>query len=114
MKSNTLGRLRVGGAGEPGTNGQHSFYQLLHQGRAASCELIGFVRAPTDALYPAPLSLVGGAAAREAGYGSVSNHDELMANFFAQARCGRQPHPPSGAPAVLSASVSHELDYHGR
>jgi glucose-6-phosphate isomerase len=30
--------------GEPGTNGQHSFYQLLHQGRAVSAEFIGFAR----------------------------------------------------------------------
>ena len=33
--------------GEPGTNGQHSFYQLLHQGRPANCEFIGYVRSPT-------------------------------------------------------------------
>ena len=39
--------------GEPGTNGQHSFYQLLHQGRPAACELIGFVSPPTDVLYGA-------------------------------------------------------------
>ena len=31
--------------GEPGTNGQHSFYQLLHQGtRLVPCDLIGFAR----------------------------------------------------------------------
>lgn len=31
--------------GEPGTNGQHSFYQLLHQGtRRATCDFIGFTR----------------------------------------------------------------------
>jgi glucose-6-phosphate isomerase len=31
--------------GEPGTNGQHSFYQLLHQGtRRVACDFIGFVR----------------------------------------------------------------------
>lgn len=28
--------------GEPGTNGQHSFYQLLHQGRVVPCDFIGF------------------------------------------------------------------------
>lgn len=28
--------------GEPGTNGQHSFYQLLHQGRAVPADFIGF------------------------------------------------------------------------
>nr|BAB17655.1 cytosolic phosphoglucose isomerase [Arabidopsis halleri subsp. gemmifera] len=47
--------------GEPGTNGQHSFYQLIHQGRVIPCDFIGIVK-------------------REV----VSNHDELMSNFFAQ------------------------------
>lgn len=28
--------------GEPGTNGQHSFYQLIHQGRTIPCDFIGF------------------------------------------------------------------------
>ena len=28
--------------GEPGTNGQHSFYQLMHQGRPMAAEFIGF------------------------------------------------------------------------
>ena len=51
--------------GEPGTNGQHSFYQLLHQGtRLVPCDFIGFERTlnPLD-----------------------SQHDLLMANLFAQA-----------------------------
>jgi glucose-6-phosphate isomerase len=30
--------------GEPGTNGQHSFYQLIHQGRVIPCDFIGIVR----------------------------------------------------------------------
>ena len=30
--------------GEPGTNGQHSFYQLIHQGRVVPAEFIGIVR----------------------------------------------------------------------
>lgn len=30
--------------GEPGTNGQHSFYQLLHQGRTVPAEFIGFTK----------------------------------------------------------------------
>ncbi len=55
--------------GEPGTNGQHSFYQLLHQGRVVPADFIGFRRSQN------PLMLPGEA---------VSNHDELMANFFAQ------------------------------
>ncbi len=55
--------------GEPGTNGQHSFYQLLHQGRVVPADFLGFVRSQQ------PRKLPGDA---------VSNHDELMANFFAQ------------------------------
>ena len=30
--------------GEPGTNGQHSFYQLMHQGRVIPAEFIGFTK----------------------------------------------------------------------
>jgi glucose-6-phosphate isomerase len=51
--------------GEPGTDGQHSFYQLLHQGtKLVPCDMIGFCR---------PLSPLAG------------QHDLLMANLFAQA-----------------------------
>jgi glucose-6-phosphate isomerase len=51
--------------GEPGTNGQHSFYQLIHQGtRLIPCDFIAFVN---------PLIQVG------------RHHDILMANVFAQA-----------------------------
>ena len=50
--------------GEPGTNGQHSFYQLIHQGtKLIPCDFIGFVQ---------PLNLLG------------RHHDILMANVFAQ------------------------------
>ncbi len=50
--------------GEPGTNGQHSFYQLIHQGtRLVPCDFIGFVE---------PLKPLG------------RHHDILMANLFAQ------------------------------
>lgn len=56
--------------GEPGTNGQHSFYQMLHQGtRIVPAEFIGFRESQT------PIELEGEV---------VSNHDELMSNFFAQ------------------------------
>jgi len=55
--------------GEPGTNGQHSFYQLVHQGRVVPADFIGFRTSQQ------PAKLAGEA---------VSNHDELMANFFAQ------------------------------
>jgi glucose-6-phosphate isomerase len=51
--------------GEPGTNGQHSFYQLIHQGtRLIPCDFIAFAR---------PLNPLG------------RHHDMLMANVFAQA-----------------------------
>lgn len=55
--------------GEPGTNGQHSFYQLMHQGRVVPADFIGFCESQT------PVELDGEV---------VSNHDELMSNFFAQ------------------------------
>jgi glucose-6-phosphate isomerase len=51
--------------GEPGTNGQHSFYQLIHQGtRLIPCDFIAFAKALT------PLG---------------RHHDILLANVFAQA-----------------------------
>lgn len=54
--------------GEPGTNGQHAFYQLLHQGtRVIPADFIGFAR-PAHAL-------------TEAG---ADVHDLFMSNFFAQ------------------------------
>ena len=50
--------------GEPGTNGQHSFYQLIHQGtRLIPCDFIGFCQT----LHPLD-----------------THHDLLMANLFAQ------------------------------
>lgn len=56
--------------GEPGTNGQHAFYQLLHQGtRLVPADFIGFSQ-PTDDLPTAD--------------GAGSMHDLLMSNFFAQ------------------------------
>jgi len=33
--------------GEPGTNGQHSFYQLMHQGRVIPAEFIGYTKSQT-------------------------------------------------------------------
>ena len=51
--------------GEPGTDGQHSFYQLLHQGtKLVPCDMIGFCQ-PLSPLH--------------------EQHDLLMANLFAQA-----------------------------
>jgi glucose-6-phosphate isomerase len=55
--------------GEPGTNGQHSFYQLMHQGRTIPADFIGFM------VSQQPISVAGE---------PVANHDELMSNFFAQ------------------------------
>ena len=50
--------------GEPGTNGQHSFYQLIHQGtRLIPCDFIAFAQ---------PLNPLG------------RHHDMLLANVFAQ------------------------------
>uniref|UniRef100_A0A0C9RNU4 Glucose-6-phosphate isomerase n=20 Tax=Euphyllophyta TaxID=78536 RepID=A0A0C9RNU4_9CONI len=65
--------------GEPGTNGQHSFYQLIHQGRVIPCDFIGIIKSQQ------PVCLKGEV---------VSNHDELMSNFFAQPdalACGKTP-----------------------
>lgn len=60
--------------GEPGTNGQHSFYQLIHQGtRLVPCDFIGFCH-PLN-----PLSL-GVVADTDAG----DQHDLLIASLFAQ------------------------------
>jgi glucose-6-phosphate isomerase len=57
--------------GEPGTNGQHSFYQLLHQGtRLVPCDFIGFCQALL--------------APGEDGADIRGRHDLLMANLFAQ------------------------------
>jgi glucose-6-phosphate isomerase len=56
--------------GEPGTNGQHSFYQLIHQGRTIPCDFIGIVKSQQSVYLKGEI---------------VSNHDELMCNFFAQA-----------------------------
>lgn len=50
--------------GEPGTNSQHAFFQLIHQGtKLIPTDFIGFVK---------PL------------YGNQDHHDKLMSNFFAQ------------------------------
>ena len=50
--------------GEPGTNSQHAFFQLIHQGtKLIPTDFIGYVK---------PL------------YGNEDHHDKLMSNFFAQ------------------------------
>ncbi len=55
--------------GEPGTNGQHAFYQLIHQGtRLIPCDFIGFARPLNDP------------------DGSGIHHHKLIANMFAQSK----------------------------
>lgn len=50
--------------GEPGSNAQHAFFQLIHQGtKLIPCDFIGFIE---------PL------------HGNKEHHDKLMSNFFAQ------------------------------
>jgi glucose-6-phosphate isomerase len=72
--------------GEPGTNGQHSFYQLIHQGtRLIPCDFIGFGQT---------LNPLG------------RHHDMLLANVFAQAEAlafGKTPEQvkPEGTPDWL-------------
>jgi glucose-6-phosphate isomerase len=74
--------------GQPGTNGQHAFYQLIHQGtRLIPCDFIGFAE---------PNEPVG------------NHHDLLMSNFFAQSEAlafGRTPAEiaAEGIPAGLAA-----------
>ncbi len=52
--------------GEPGTNGQHAFYQLIHQGtKLIPCDFIAFAKS----LNP-----------------TADHHEKLMSNFFAQSR----------------------------
>ena len=54
--------------GEPGTNGQHAFFQLLHQGTTmVPCDLIGFAHPTEDLMADTP------------------HHDLLVANLLAQA-----------------------------
>ena len=75
--------------GEPGTNGQHSFYQLIHQGtHLIPCDFIAFSR---------PLNAIG------------RQHDLLLANVFAQAEAlafGRT------AQRVKAEGIPHRLVPH--
>ncbi len=75
--------------GEPGTNGQHAFYQLLHQGTTViPADLIGFIESTDD---------IGG------------QHDLLMGNLFAQSEAlafGKT------ADEVAAAGVAAELVPH--
>ncbi|MFB0628191.1 glucose-6-phosphate isomerase [Streptomyces sp. AB3(2024)] len=79
--------------GTPGTNGQHAYYQLIHQGtKLIPADFIGFAR-PVDDLLP----------------GLVGQHDLLMANFFAQTQAlafGKTPQE------VRAEGVAEELVPH--
>ena len=44
--------------GEPGTNGQHSFYQLIHQGRVIPCEFIGILKSQQSVYLKVMLKLL--------------------------------------------------------
>ncbi|MFN4148066.1 MAG: glucose-6-phosphate isomerase [Rhodocyclaceae bacterium] len=70
--------------GEPGTNGQHAFYQLLHQGgRALSCEFI---------------------VCREPDYPLPGHHEKLLANCFAQSAALMKGKTEAEARAELEAA----------
>ncbi|MFI0978948.1 glucose-6-phosphate isomerase [Streptomyces sp. NPDC021093] len=79
--------------GTPGTNGQHAYYQLLHQGtKVVPADFIGFARPVAD-LTP----------------GLEAQHDLLMANFFAQTQAlafGKTPDE------VRAEGVAEELVPH--
>ncbi|MFF0555226.1 glucose-6-phosphate isomerase [Streptomyces sp. NPDC004266] len=79
--------------GTPGTNGQHAYYQLIHQGtKVIPADFIGFARPVED--LPS---------------GLVAQHDLLMANFFAQTQAlafGKTPEE------VRAEGVSEELVPH--
>ncbi|KAL6580160.1 Glucose-6-phosphate isomerase, cytosolic 2B [Orobanche minor] len=80
--------------GEPGTNGQHNFYQLIHQGQIIPCDFIGVVKSQQPVYLKGKL---------------VSNHDELMSNFFAQPDAlayGKTPEQ------LLEENVPHHLITH--
>ncbi|MFF3245644.1 glucose-6-phosphate isomerase [Streptomyces sp. NPDC002870] len=78
--------------GTPGTNGQHAYYQLIHQGtKVIPADFIGFAK-PVGDLRP----------------GLVAQHDLLMANFFAQTQAlafGKTPEEvrAEGVPEELVA-----------
>ncbi|WP_405611875.1 glucose-6-phosphate isomerase [Streptomyces sp. NBC_00076] len=80
--------------GTPGTNGQHAYYQLIHQGtKLIPADFIGFAR-PVDGL----------------SEGLRAQHDLLMANFFAQTQAlafGKTPDEVRGE-GVAEELVAHK------
>ena len=75
--------------GEPGTNSQHAFFQLIHQGtKLIPTDFIGFVK---------PL------------YGNEDHHDKLMSNFFAQTEALMQGKSPEKVQAeFIKQGLSEE------
>ncbi|MDQ0962664.1 glucose-6-phosphate isomerase [Streptomyces sp. B4I13] len=86
--------------GTPGTNGQHAYYQLIHQGtKLIPADFIGFAR---------PVDELNGELA--------SQHDLLMANFFAQTQAlafGKTPEEvrAEGVPEELVAHKTFQGDH---
>ncbi len=90
--------------GEPGTNGQHAFYQLMHQGtKLVPADFIGFARSLNE---------------------TGDHHRKLMANLFAQTEAlafGKDERPGAGGrrraaahplPDIRGQQADH--DHHGR
>jgi glucose-6-phosphate isomerase len=72
--------------GEPGTNGQHAFYQLIHQGgRLIPCDFI---------------------AARRADFALPGHHEKLLANCFAQSEALMRGKTPAEAQAETTAELA--------
>jgi glucose-6-phosphate isomerase len=72
--------------GEPGTNGQHAFYQLIHQGgRLIPCDFI---------------------AARMADFALPGHHEKLLANCFAQSEALMRGKTLAEAQAELASAVA--------
>jgi glucose-6-phosphate isomerase len=77
--------------GEPGTNGQHAFYQLIHQGtRLIPCDFI----APIESHNPSP------------------HHPILLANFFAQTEALMMGKTPDEVRAEMKGNVNEALVAH--
>jgi glucose-6-phosphate isomerase len=77
--------------GEPGTNGQHAFYQLIHQGtRLIPCDFI----APIESHNPSP------------------HHPILLANFFAQTEALMMGKTPDEVRAEMKGNVNEALVPH--
>jgi glucose-6-phosphate isomerase len=77
--------------GEPGTNGQHAFYQLIHQGgRLIPCDFI---------------------AARRADFALPGHHEKLLANCFAQSEALMRGKTPDEAQAEVGAAQPTLVPY---